>query len=53
MLMSDFEKTPKSPKGGGWLPGEATMWLEGWNFQLHFLTSRTGREGFEIEFNHQ
>ena len=27
------------PKDGGWLPGEPTMWLEGWNFQPHSLTS--------------
>ena len=28
-LLCDFEEAPKD---GGWLPEEATMWLEGWHF---------------------
>ena len=35
MLVGDFWTTPKVE---GWLPGEPTMWSEGWNFQSHLHT---------------
>ena len=34
--------------GWGWLPGEPTTWLEGWNFQSHSLISRE-EIGLEVE----
>lgn len=38
-----------APKDGGWLLGDPTVWLEGWNFQFHptpnLQTPRDGGEG--------
>lgn len=30
------------------MPGELNVRLDGWNFQLHLLTSREGRGGMEV-----
>lgn len=40
--------TWKSPKDGGWFPGEPTWRLVGWNFQPTLLTSRKQRRDESI-----
>ena len=49
LLLSSWKSFRKGdfwipPQDGGWLPGEPTIWLKGWNFQSYPLISREGRE---------
>lgn len=38
---------------GAWLSGEPALWLVGWNFKSHTLTTKERGEELEIEFSHQ
>lgn len=38
-----------TPKMGAWLPGEPTLWLEGWSFQSYVPLLSRGEMGLEIE----